>query len=160
MVENGQQELLYSRPVSPYFDLQAGVRSDIDSAPGRTWAAFGMEGLAPGFFEVSATGYVSSGGHFAAKLEGAYDLLITQRLILQPRIEMNLYSKPDPARGLGSGLADLDSGLRLRYEISRKFAPYLGVSFSQSSGGTANYARANGERSSDLRFVFGVRSWI
>lgn len=159
-VEDGQQELFYDRPISPWFDLQAGVRSDIDSAPGRTWAAFGIEGLAPYFFEVSATGYVSSEGHFAAKLEGSYDLLITQRLILQPQIEMNVYSKPDPARGLGTGLADLDTGLRLRYEFSRKFAPYIGMSFAQSFGGTANYARAAGERTSDLRFVFGVRAWL
>lgn len=159
-LEDGQQEILYDRPISPWFDLQAGLRSDIDSAPGRNWAAFGVQGLAPYFFDVSATVYASSEGHYAVKLEGSYDLLITQRLILQPQIEMNFYSKADPARGLGSGLSDLDTGLRLRYEFGRKFAPYIGVSFAQKFGGTADYAWADGARSSDLRFVFGVRTWL
>lgn len=158
--EDGQQQILYDRPISPFFDLQAGLRSDIDSRPGRTWAALGIQGLAPGFFEVSATGYASDTGHYAAKFEASYDLLLTQRLVLQPQAEMNFYSKSDPARRIGSGLSDLDAGLRLRYEIGRKFAPYIGATFAQKFGGTADYARADGERRSDLRLVFGVRAWL
>lgn len=159
-VEDGQQELLYDRPIGPYFDLQGGVRLDADSRPGRTWAAVGVEGLAPLFFHVSATGYVSSEGHYAAKLEGDYDLLLTQRLILQPQVELNLYSKDDPRREVGAGLSELDSGLRLRYEFSRKFAPYIGVTYEDGFGDTASYAHASGEHPSALRFAVGLRMWL
>jgi copper resistance protein B len=159
-VEDGQQELLYARPISTYFDLQGGMRYDLDSRPGRGWAAFGIEGLAPLFFHVSGTGYVSDRGYFAAKLEGSYDLLLTQTLILQPRVEMNFYSKADPSRFVGSGLSDLDAGLRLRYEVSRKFAPYIGVVYENKFGGSANFARTGGGRPSDLRFAAGMRIWL
>lgn len=159
-MEDGQHELLYARPITSFFDLQAGWRTDADSRAGRNWAALGVEGLAPLFFHVSATGYVSSGGHYAGKLEGNYDLLLTQQLILQPELELNFYSKSDPARGLGTGLADLDSGFRLRYEISRKFAPYIGVTYENRFGQTAALARSAGEKPSNLRFTFGLRAWL
>jgi copper resistance protein B len=159
-VEDGQHELLYARPITSFFDLQAGVRSDIDSRSGRNWAALGVEGLAPLFFHVSATGYASSSGHYAAKLEGNYDLLLTQQLILQPELELNFYSKADPRRGLGSGLADMDGGFRLRYEFSRKFAPYIGLAYENSFGNTAALTRASGEKPSNLRFTFGLRAWL
>lgn len=159
-VEDGQQEIFYDRPVTPFFDLQGGVRSDLDSRTGRTWAAFGVEGLAPYFFDVSATAYMSDGGHYAAKLDGSTDWLITQRLILQPQMEINLYTKDDPGRGIGAGFADLDTGLRLRYEFTRKFAPYLGVTYESKFGGTADFARRAGERTNDLRLTVGVRMWL
>ncbi len=160
LVEDGDQELLYSRPISTYFNVQGGLRYDLDSAPGRGWAAFGVEGLAPLFFHVSATGYMSDRGHLAAKLEGNYDLLLTQTLILQPQLEMNFYSKDDPARGIGTGLSELDTGLRLRYEISRKFAPYIAMTYENKFGDTANFARAAGEQVSALRFGIGIRTWF
>ena len=159
-LEDGQQELYYGRPISTYFDLLAGVRSDIDDAPGRTWAAFGVQGLAPLFFEISAMAYVSSGGHYAAKLEASYELLITQRLILEPQAEMNFYTKADVARGIGSGLSDIDAGLRLRYEFSRKFAPYIGIEWNSQFGGTADYTEALGLGTSDRQWVAGVRAWF
>lgn len=159
-VEEGNQELLYARPISTYFNLQGGLRYDLDSAPGRGWAAFGIEGLAPQFFHVSATGYVSDRGHLAAKLEGSYDLLLTQTLVLQPQVEMNFYSKDDSRRGIGAGLADLDTGLRLRYEITRKFAPYIGVTYENKFGDTARFARLAGEHASDMRFSAGFRIWF
>jgi copper resistance protein B len=159
-VEDGQQELLYARPISTYFNLQGGIRYDLDSRSGRGWAAFGIEGLAPQFFHVSATGYIGDQGRLAAKLEASYDLLLTQVLILQPQAEMNFYSKADPARELGSGLSDIDLGLRLRYEFSRKFAPYIGLTYENKFGNTANFARAAGERPSDFRLVAGVRMWM
>jgi copper resistance protein B len=148
-VTDGDHELLYDRAVSTYFDLQAGLRSDLDSRVTRNWAAFGVQGLAPLFFELEATGYVSDSGRLAAKLRASYDLLLTQRLILQPEIELNLYGKADPARETGSGLSDIDAGLRLRYELSRKVAPYLGVTYSDQTGQTA-----------DFRLVAGIRSWF
>jgi copper resistance protein B len=160
MLEDGDQELLYSRPVSTYFNVQGGLRYDLDSAPGRGWAAFGIEGLAPLFFHVSATGYVSDQGHLAGKLEGNYDLLLTQTLILQPQIEMNFYSKDDPMRMIGAGLADLDAGLRLRYEINRKFAPYIGVTYENKFGDSARLARLSGESVSPVRFTLGMRIWF
>ncbi len=159
-VEDGQQELFYSHPISTYFNAQAGVRYDLDDRPGRGWAAFGIEGLAPLFFHVAATAYVSDTGHYGAKLEGDYDLLLTQTLILQPQIEMNFYTKDDPARLTGSGLSDIDTGLRLRYEFSRKFAPYIGVTYESKFGQSANFARAAGEGVSDFRFTVGVRAWL
>jgi copper resistance protein B len=103
---------------------------------------------------------VSGEGHLGAKLEASYDLLITQRLILQPQIEVNLYSKADPARLTGAGFSDIDTGLRLRYEFSRKFAPYIGVVYEGKFGQTASYAKRAGESTGDFRFVFGVRLWL
>jgi copper resistance protein B len=159
-VEDGQHELLYDRALSTYLDLQAGVRTDWDSARGRTWAALGVQGLAPLFFDYEATGYLSDGGHAALKLAASYDLPLTQRLILQPEIEMNFYSKADPARRIGAGLSDIDAGLRLRYEMSRKFAPYVGVVYAGKFGETARFARQEGEGATAVQFVFGIRSWF
>ena len=159
-VEDGDHELLYDRAITTYFDLQAGLRSDLDSRPGRNWAALGVQGLAPLFFDVAATGYVSGAGHLAARLQASYDLPITQRLILQPQAELNLYSKADPARQVGAGIADIDTGLRLRYEIERKFAPYLGIAYRGSFGQTADLARTAGESSGEARLVLGIRWWL
>jgi copper resistance protein B len=160
LLDDGQQELFYARPISTYFNVLAGGRYDLDSLPGRGWGALGVEGLAPLFFRVAATGYVSGDGHFAAKLEGSYDLLITQRLILQPQIEMNFYTKDDPARLIGSGLSEIDAGLRLRYEITRKLAPYVGVTYEGKYGGTAAFAAGAGEPLNQVRFAVGLRMWF
>ena len=159
-LDDGQHQFLYSRAVTTYFDLQAGLRSDIDSRPTRNWGALGIQGLAPYFFDLELTGYASDEGHLAAKLEASYDLLLTQRLILQPQIEVNLYSKADPSRMVGAGFSDIDTGLRLRYEIDRKFAPYLGVVYEGKFGQTANFARRAGESTGDVRIAFGVRVWF
>ena len=159
-LDDGQHQFLYSRAITTYFDLQGGLRSDIDSRPTRNWAAFGVQGLAPYFFDLEVTGFVSGQGHLAAKLEASYDLLLTQRLILQPQVEFNIYSKGDPARLVRAGFSDIDTGLRLRYEFSRKFAPYIGVVYEGKFGQTANFARRAGESTSDVRFAFGVRVWF
>lgn len=159
-IEDGRHELLYDRAATSFFDLQAGIRSDIDSRPTRNWAALGVQGLAPLFFNLEATGYVSDQGHFAGRFAASYDLLLTQQLILQPEIEVNLYSKADPARRVGAGFSDIDTGIRLRYEIDRKFAPYVGVSYDGKFGQTASFARRAGESTGALRVVFGIRSWL
>lgn len=158
-VEDGIHEALYSRAISTYFDLQAGLRYDLDSRPSRGWAALGIQGLAPGFFNIEATAYASDAGHLAARFRGSYDLLITQRLILQPEFEMNLYSKSEPRRGVGSGLSDFEAGLRLRYEITRKLAPYIGVEYEDKFGKAADLARREDETVDDVRFVVGLRLW-
>ena len=160
LLQDSQQELFYSRPISTYFNAMVGGRYDLDSLPGRTWGALGIEGLAPQFFRVAGTGYVSGDGHLAAKLEGSYDLLLSQRLILQPQIEMNFYTKDDPARLVGSGLSDIDAGLRLRYEITRKFAPYVGVTYEGKFGSTATYVAGAGEPINQVRFAVGLRAWF
>ena len=159
-VDDGQQELLYDRPVSPYFDLVAGARYDLDSRPGRGWAAFGVQGLAPYGAHLALTAYVGEAGRAAARVEASYDLLVTQRLILQPEAEVDLYSQADPARRIGQGLSDLDAGLRLRYEITRKFAPYIGFSERAVFGRTARLAHAAAERSQDARLAVGLRAWF
>ncbi len=158
-VEDGQHEFLYSRAVSPYFNLQGGLRTDLDSSRTRNWAAFGVTGLAPFFFEIEVTGYVSPRGHLAARIEVDHDFLITNRLILRPQLEFNFYSKSDPARGNGAGLSEIDAGLRLRYEFSRKFAPYIGVAYEGKFGQTAKLARQAGDSTGDVRVVAGIRIW-
>lgn len=160
--KDGDQELLYDRPISPFFDLQGGVRYDVDSLAGRGWAALGIEGLAPYLFELSATLYASDAGHFAAKLQASYDELLTQRLILQPLVEINAYTRPDPARDVGAGFSDIDAGLRLRYEISRKFAPYLGVTYQRAYGsGNRGAAHAFDAGPHDAwRLAIGARTWL
>jgi copper resistance protein B len=158
---DGDQEVLYDRPIPllRYFDLQAGVRYDLDSDPGRTWCAIGIEGLAPYFFEFAPTFYFSDRSRFAGRVEGSYDILITNRLIAQPQFELNFYSKSNRGRGVGSGLSDLDTGLRIRYEISRKFAPYIGFAYTQTFGDTAKFTREDGGIVHDPRFIYGVRVW-
>ncbi len=156
-IEDGRHELLYGRAISAYADLLVGARADWDTGTGRGWAALGLQGLAPLFFNYEAMAYLSDRGHAAARVAVSYDLLLTQDLILQPAVEVNFYSKSDPGRGVGTGLADIDTGLRLRYEISRKFAPYIGVAYAGKFGQTARLA---GTGASSVQFVFGIRSWF
>lgn len=161
-MSDGDHELLYDHAISTYFDLQAGTRLDLDSGPVRAWGAVGVQGLALYFFDVSATAYFNADG-VAGKLEGSYDLLITNRLILQPQAELNFYSRTDPARGDSQGFSSIDTGLRLRYEFKRKLAPYIAVTYSGNYGAAANApsvsrtTAANGPE--DLRFTFGLRTW-
>ena len=158
---DGDHEALYDRPIPRmrYFDAQAGVRADLDSGPKRVWGAIGIEGLAPHFFEFEPTFYFRDGGHLAARVQGSYDLMLTQRLIAQPELEMNFYTKQDPAREIGTGLSDIDTGIRLRYEFTRKFAPYVGFAYDGTYGSTATFARQAKESVANPRFVFGIRLW-
>jgi len=160
-VSDGDHEALYDRPIPRmrYFDAQVGVRADLDSGPHRAWAAFGIEGLAPGYFEFAPTLYIRDGGNIAGRVVASYDLLLTQRWIAQPEAELNFYNKDDPGRQIGSGLSDLDAGLRLRYEVSRKFAPYVGFAYNEKYGNTANYSHAAGETTCGSQFAFGLRFW-
>ena len=157
-VIEGDHELLYARALSTYFDLQAGVRCDLDSLPGRGWAAIGLQGLAVNFVRLSVTAYASDGGHFAGKLLATYEVLLSQRLILEPLIELNAYTHPDRAREVASGVSDLDAGLRLRYEVSRKFAPYLGVAYERTRA--AAVLNAIADRAGLWRLTLGLRAWL
>jgi copper resistance protein B len=154
---DARAELLWDRIVSRWWSLLAGVRQDFGAGPPRTWAAIGVQGLAPQWFAIDATLYVGEAGRTAARLQAQYELLFTQRLILQPELEANLYGTSDPQRGLGSGLSDVEIGLRLRYEFRREFAPYIGLSWTRAFGETADFRRADGEDTSDVRLVAGLR---
>lgn len=159
-IEAAEVQLLYSRAVSPYFDLQAGLRQDLQSGPRRTYATVGFEGLAPYWFETSGALFLSSKGELLARLEGSYDLRLTQRLIVQPRVEVNVSGQDVAELELGSGVSNIELGLRLRYEIKREFAPYVGVSFERKLGGTADYAKALGQDVEATSLVIGVRAWF
>ena len=159
-VGDGDQEVLYDTPVTRYFDLQAGIRTDLDSGPTRTWAALGIEGLAPYLFDLEPTLYAGDGGHYAFRLNASTDLLLTQRLVLQPQIELNAYSRTDRGRRTGSGLSDVDAGLRLRYEITRKLAPYVGVAYERAVGGAIGLAHEARDPADELRLLAGMRVWF
>lgn len=159
-LRDARTELLWGHAVAPYWDTQAGVRYDSGVGPGRGWLAFGIQGLAPYWFETDVTAYLGGNGRTALRLGAEYEILLTQKLILQPRVEFNLYGKDDAAREIGSGLSDGVAGLRLRYEINRQLAPYIGVERSGKFGRTADFARAGGERAAETRWVAGVRFWF
>jgi copper resistance protein B len=156
----GRAEVMWDRIISRWWSIQSGVRHDFGEGPSRTWADIGIQGLAPYFFEIDAAMYVGEEGRTAARFSAEYDMLITQRLILQPELEFELYGKDDPENGIGSGLSDVEFGVRLRYEIRREFAPYVGVHWERKFGGTADLARAESEDVSDVVFVAGLRAWF
>jgi copper resistance protein B len=159
-IEDAEAHVLYGRAVRPWWDIVAGLRQDFRPGPSRTWAAVGVQGLAPQWFEVEATVYVGESGHTAARVEIEYELLVTNRLILQPLAEIDLYGRSIPERGVGAGLSSGELGLRLRYEIRREFAPYLGASWQRQFGETADYARADGRDAGGWRAAAGVRMWF
>ncbi|WP_231642972.1 copper resistance protein B [Ralstonia syzygii] len=160
-VEEARTELLWGHAIAPFWDTQLGLRNDAGAGrPGRNWVALGVQGLAPYWFHLEATAYVGDSGRTALRLSSEYELLLTQRLILQPRLEASFYGKRDPALEIGSGLASGTLGLRLRYEFSRQFAPYIGVERSQAFGCTAGMIEAAGGRRGETRFVAGVRFWF
>jgi copper resistance protein B len=153
-------EALWGHAFATFWDWQAGVRRDFGGGPTRTWAAFGVQGLAPYSFDVEATLYVSNGGRLAARVRATYDVRLSQRSALTPEIEANVYSKTDQAREIGRGLADVRLGLRLRYELRRDFAPYIGVVWSRKLGRSAEFARAAGQDAVNKQIVAGIRWWF
>ncbi|KGI78379.1 copper resistance protein CopB [Oleiagrimonas soli] len=159
-VHDSRVEALWSHAVSAYWDTRLGVRQDGGDGPSRTWAAFGVQGLAPYWFDVQAELYAGPSGRTAARVEVEYDVLFTQRLILTPKVELNAYGKDDPARGIARGVSSADMGLRLRYEIRRRFAPYVGVAWTRRLGASAGLARRQGEPVLERKWVAGVRLWF
>ncbi len=166
-------EALWDHAFASFWDWQLGVRHDFGSGPPRRspsaaeamdgrerprrdWAAFGVQGLAPYWFEIEATAYVGPSGRTAFRFRAEYELLLTQRLVLQPELEANLYGKSDPERGIGDGLSDAAVGLRLRYEIRREIAPYVGVVWKHRYGDVASAGRD----AAQMQFVAGLRVWF
>jgi copper resistance protein B len=159
-VESANVELFYGRAIARWWDAVVGVRHDFGDGPSRTFAAVGVMGLAPYMFEVEATAYLGESGQTGLGLEAEYETLFTNRLILQSVIEAEAWGKDDPARGIGSGLAKVEAGFRLRYEFTRKFAPYVGIVRERVFGQTADFREAKGVEVDDTRFVIGLRTWF
>ena len=158
--EEFELQLLYSRAVARYWDMQLGWRGDFQPVETRNWAAIGVQGLAPGFIETELTAFVGSSGRTAARARGSYEMLLTNRLVVEPELEFNWYGKDDPENGIGSGLSNMEMGLRLQYFVRREFAPYIGLNWEQAFGDTRRLIEAQGGDSSDLQVVAGVRFWF
>jgi copper resistance protein B len=158
-VDDAGAHVLFGRQFARWWDVVGGIRQDIEPGSALTWAAFGVQGLAPYWFEVEATGYVGDSGRTQARAEVEYELLLTNRLILQPRAEVNVFGKSDPERGVGAGLATTDFGVRVRYEFKREIAPYVGVAWRNLWGETADLAEADGKPTGGPRLVVGIRFW-
>lgn len=157
---SARHELLWDRIVSRWWSAQAGLRHDVREGPSRTWAAIGVRGLAPYWFEIEATAYVGEQGRTAMRVSIENEVLLTQKLILQPEIELEAYGKSDPANHIGSGFSNVGIGLRLRYEIRRELAPYFGVQWERRLGQTEDLTAAVGRDPNDTMIVAGVRVWF
>ncbi len=158
--EASEIELLYGRAVAPFWDFQVGWRHDWEPSPSQDWLAIGFQGLAPYFFEIDSTLYVNDSGEASFRASAEYELLLTQRLVLTPEVEVELFSDTDKDREIGSGLSTVEAGLRLRYEIRREFAPYIGVHWERAYGNTADFIRDEGDSEDSLFIVAGVRIWF
>lgn len=159
-IEEAELQVLYSQAVATYWDFQIGLRKDFRPTPDRSWAVIGLQGLAPYFFEVDTALFIAESGRTALRLEAEYELLLTQQLILTPEFEININGQNDEALGIGSGLSGVQAGLRLRYELRREFAPYIGVNWSKEFGETAEYSRINNETTDGWQWTIGVRAWF
>jgi copper resistance protein B len=158
--EAADLELMYGRSVSRWWDVVAGIRHDFKPGPSQDFVALGVMGLAPYKFEVDATAYIGSSGQTSARLEAEYETLLTNRLVLQPLLELNLHGQDDERRRIGSGLSRAEAGVRLRYEVTRQFAPYVGLVREWTFGRTADFRREDDEAVNDTRIVMGVRIWF
>lgn len=156
----GWMEALWSRATTAFWDTQLGVRQDFGAGKNRQWLAVGVQGITPYLFDVEATAYAGPSGRTAARFKANYSFRLTQRAFLTPEIETNLYGKADRERSIGSGFSDVALGLRLRYEIRREIAPYIGFSWGRSLGQTADFARQAGRSPTERQLVAGVRVWF
>lgn len=159
-VEHAEAQALWGHAVDPYWNLQLGIRQDIRPRPGRTYAVAAVEGLAPWWIKVEASLFLSNKGDVSARIEAWHDMRLTQQLVLQPRIEANFAASDDRATGTGSGLSNAELGLRLRYDISRQFGPYVGIVHERRFGETGRLAAAAGEKRHRTSAVIGLRAWF
>ena len=163
-VKNETEELelqaLYSRAVDPYWDFQIGIRQDQKPAPNKNWLALGFQGVAPYWFEIDSTLFIGEKDQVGLRFTAEYEWMITQRWVLAPEAVINIHSKDEEARGIGSGLSNTQVGLRLRYEVRREFAPYIGINWSNKYGNTATFAKNEGEEVSSTQIVAGIRAWF
>ncbi|NEX91241.1 copper resistance protein B [Caulobacter sp. 17J65-9] len=157
--EKAELQALWSRNVATFWDLQAGVRQDFEPEA-TTWLALGVQGLAPYQFETDAAVFVSDAGDVAFRLGQSFDFQLTQRLVLEPEVELNAYAQDVPELDVGAGLSDVEAKLQLRYEITRKFAPYVAVAYERQLGETASIARTAGEDTDETTLRVGLRAWF
>lgn len=155
-----EYQLLYGWAIAPYWDLMAGWRLDSKPKPDRNWMAVGVQGVAPYFIETEATLFIGEEDMSALRLEFEYELMLTQRWVVVPELEANIYGNNDSEKGIGSGLSELEFSLRLLYEVKREFAPYIGINWEKVLGNTADYAEAAGEETSETEFTIGVHAWF
>ena len=160
VTEELELQALYSRAVAPFWDFQIGVRQDQKPKPSRDWLAIGFQGIAPYWFEIDSTLFLGKSDQVGLRFTAEYEGMITQRWVLSPEVEFNFHTKDDVATGTGSGLSDSQIGLRLRYEIKREFAPYIGVNWNKKYGNTATFAENDGEKVEDTQIVAGIRAWF
>ena len=158
--ERAELELLWGKAFAPWWELVAGARADFAPGSAQSWAAVGVRGLAPYRFDLEATAYVGDGGRAALRFETTYEILVTNRLVLQPLVEIDWYAQSDSVRSVGAGLAEAELGVRLRYEFRREIAPYVGLTRERKFGRTAGFARAAGVDTDDTRLVAGIRLWF
>jgi copper resistance protein B len=158
--EEAELQLLYSRAVTTNWDLQVGWRGDFQPDPRNNWLVAGFRGMAPYRFDVDIAGFVGGSGRTSIRATVEYEILFTQRLVLVPELEIDWYGKDDPDRVVGSGLSSVELGLRLRYEIRREIAPYLGINWWSKLGDTDDIAHAAGDETDDLEIVLGLRAWF
>lgn len=158
--EEVEVQALFSHAIDPYWDMQIGWRHDARPKPDRDWLAVGVKGLAPYWFEVDAALFVGEAGRVAARVNAEYELMLTQNWVLSPEVQVDAYARDDQALGIGAGLTSVQAGLRLRYEVRREFAPYIGVNWTRKIGETALLTRQAGDRVDDPRLVVGVRAWF
>jgi copper resistance protein B len=160
-LQEAQTDVLWGHAISSFWDAQLGARFDYGrGTPSRQWLAVGLQGLSPYWFELDVTAYMGPEGRTALRLKADYDILFTQKLYLQPSLEVNFYGKNDPERETGSGLSDGTLGARLKYEVTRQFVPYIGVEWAGKFGKTADYAAESGAARNETRFVAGVSFWF
>lgn len=159
-VDELELQALYSRGITPFWDLQVGVRHDEHESTSRDWAVIGLHGLAPYFLESDLALFVGESGDTALRMEAEYEALLTQRLILSPELKVEFHGQDDALTGTGAGLSHVTAGLRLRYEIHRQFAPYTGIRWQRRYGQTADYHRDSGQPVEQVHWVAGVRFWF
>ncbi|NYT27139.1 copper resistance protein B [Candidatus Thiodubiliella endoseptemdiera] len=158
--EQSELQLLYSKAVAPFWDLQFGVKKDFNPKPSRNWGVIAAKGLAPYLFEIDASLFIGESGQSAVRLDAEYEYMLSQKLIISPEIEINIFGKDDELTGTGKGLSTVEAGLRLRYEITREFAPYIGINWEKKYGNTADFSATEGENIEDTQLVVGVRFWF
>ena len=159
-LEELELQAVYSRAIDPYWDFQVGLRQDQKPTPVRNWLALGFAGVAPYWFDIDSTLFIGESNQVALRLKAEYEVMITQKWVLSPELEVNLYSKDDAETGAGSGLANTQLGLRLRYEVKREFAPYIGINWNKMYGNTANFAKNAGSHVESSQIVAGIRAWF
>lgn len=158
--EEAEVQLLYSKAVAPFWDWQLGLRQDFGPHRNQSWAVAGFKGLIPYFVEADAGLFVGESGRAALRLQFGYEIMFSQRWVLSPELEFNIHGQNNIELGVGSGLSDVQLGLRLRYDLTRKFSPYIGIQWSEMFGNSADFARRAGEQRSDSQFVVGVKFWL